>query len=294
MTATGTLPSKIGTYDIRRMLATGTMGDVYQGSTIDPRTKTPVYFAIKVLNPKSAKRHDYLARFKSEIKDDHLIEYKEIEYDSKFQYYFVSDYLEVKPVSRGSLKRERSPEILDVFAKVCASLDKAHKKGYIHGNIKTSNFLIRRAEEGVAQPILSDYGLCYVYDKDYFTGDRFESAFAYMSPEKIDELLAGVEPKASKLNAAADTYSLACVLVEALSGMRPFAGPRTPDEMKDAKRDRKYFLLHVNHPVCRVDIRRLNETIKRALSYDAGARYASAAEFGAALTACKVGGDVKK
>src|SRR5262245_32765463 len=78
------LPDKIGSYQIRRMLATGTMGDVYQGSTVDPRTKTPVYLAIKVLNPKTARRLDYLARFKSEIKDDHLLEYKEVEYDSKF------------------------------------------------------------------------------------------------------------------------------------------------------------------------------------------------------------------
>ncbi len=286
--AQGQLPPKIGNYDIRRLLASGTMGDVYQGSTIDPRTKTPVYFAIKVLNPKTATRLDYLARFKSEIKDDHLQEYKEIEYDSKVQYYFVADYLEVKPISRGVLKRERSSDILDLFGKVCAGLEKAHKKNYIHGNIKTSNFLIRRAEEGVAQPILSDYGLAYVYDKDVFAGERFEQSFAYMSPEKVEELVAGVEPKASKLTAAADTYSLVAVLAEALSGSRPFAGARTPEELLAAKRDRKYLLLHVNSPVARVNVQKLNEVVRRGLSYDAGSRFASVGELASALAACKL------
>lgn len=286
--ADGAIPTRIGGYDIRRLLATGTMGDVYQGTTIDPRTKTPVYHAVKVLNPKVAKRLEWCVRFKSEIKDDHLMEYREVEYDSKYQYYFVSDYLEVKPASRQALRRERSHEILDCFVRILEGMEKAHKKKYIHGNIKTSNVLVRRAEGGRAQAILNDWGISYVWDPEYFTGAKFDAAVPYMSPERIREYVDGVDPKESKLTPAADTYSLTATLVETLSGTRPFSGAKSLEELDAFKRDKKYLLLHVNFPVRHVDIQKLNEAVRKGLSYDVAGRFGSAAEMASALSACKL------
>jgi len=282
------LPSRIGGYDIRRLLGTGTMGDVYHGVVVNAQTKVQEFYAVKVLNTKVAKRLEWCVRFRSEVKDPHLLEYKEIEFDSKYQYYFVADYLEVKAASRAAFRRERSKEILDSFAKVAGALDKAHKKKYIHGNIKTSNLLVRRAEGNVAQAILSDWGLTYVYDKEYFSGERFQSTFPYMSPERIQELVGGVDPKASKLTAAADTYSLTCVLIETLTGQRPFSGCAGLDDLDKAKREQKYLLLNLNFPVRHINIQKLNEIIRKGLQYEAGARFGSAAELAQALEGCKV------
>ena len=282
------LPAKIGTYEIRRHLASGIMGEVYQASTMDARTKTPVYLAIKVLNPKTALRLDYLPKFRNDVRDDAVLEFKEVEYDATYQYYFVSDFLEVKPISRQSLRREPSNVIMDIFSRICTAVEKAHKKGYVHGNIKTSNVLIRRGEEQAAMPIVSDFGIGYLYDKEVFSGEQFASTFPYMSPEKVGELVANVEPKNSKLTPAADVYSLTAVLVETLTGTRPFAGTSSVEELLQAKRDRKYLMLHVNYPVCRVNIQKLNEVIRKGLSFDAGSRFASATDLGSALAACKV------
>ncbi len=285
------IPGKIGSYDIKRVLATGNMGDVYQATTMDPRTKTPVYHAVKVLNPEVAKKLPFVQRFRSEVKDDTLLEYKEIGYDPKYQDFFVSDYLEVRPISRAILRKERSPEILDLFVRVATALDMAHKKKYVHGNIKTSNLLIRRGkdEEGVESvtPILSDFGIAYIYNEEYFSGDRFPGIFPYMAPERIESLLAGDEEE-DAFSAAADVYSLGVVLAETLSGTLPFLEADNLETLRTAKQERRFVLLHVNHPVKRVDIRRLNQVLTRCLAPDAGGRYAAAGEFAAALAACRL------
>ena len=292
MPDSASIPGKIGNYDIKRVLATGNMGDVYQATSMDPRTNTPVYHAVKVLNPEIAKKLANLQRFRSEIKDDTLLEYKEVGYDPKYQDFFVSDYLEVRPISRTILRKERSPEIIDLFVRVATALDKAHKKNYVHGNIKSSNFLIRRGkdEEGVESvtPILSDFGLAYIYNEDYFSGDRFPGIFPYMAPERMESLLTGEEEEEEKFSASADVYSLGMVLAETLTGTLPFQEATTIDSLRTAKQDTRFVLLHVNHPVKRVDIRRLNQVIQRCLSPDSGGRYTSAGEFASALAACRL------
>ncbi len=290
------LPQKIGRYDVKRILATGTMGDVYQATTLDERTHVPVFHAIKVLNPKIAKKLDFMPRLmadlRAHIKDDCLLEYREIDFDSRVQYYFVSDYFEVRPISRNVLRRERSTEILELFGRVASALDKAHQKGYVHGNVKTSNLLVRRGkdEEGKEslQPMLSDFGITYVYDGTYFTGARFRSAFSYMSPERIDSLAAG-DNKNKGVTPASDVYSLGVVLAETLTGTLPFGDAEGIEALKKAKREKKYLMLHVNHPVRRVDIRKLNDALRRCLDPDPGGRYATAAELAAALAACRLG-----
>lgn len=291
MPESASIPGKIGSYDIKRVLATGNMGDVYQATTMDPRTNTPVYHAVKILNPEVAKKLANVQRFRSEVKDDTLLEYKEIGYDPKYQDFFVSDYLEVRPISRVILRKERSPEIIDLFVRVATALDKAHKKNYVHGNIKSSNLLIRRGkdEEGIESvtPILSDFGLTYIYNEEYFSGDRFSGIFPYMAPERMESLLAGDEEE-DAFSATADVYSLGMVLAETLSGTLPFGEAKTLDALRTAKQDVRFVLLHVNHPVKRVDIRRLNQVLQRCLAPDAGGRYNSAGEFASALAACRL------
>jgi serine/threonine protein kinase len=286
------LPTKIGSYDIERLLATGIMSDVYKGRTIHPQTKTPVYHAVKVLNPKIGKRIDWCAKFHSElksiIKDEHLLEYKELEFDPKYNYYFVADFLECKPASRQSLRRERSHEILDCFIRILQALEKAHKKGYIHGNIKPTNVIVRRGEGGKAQAILSDWGLTYIYDAAGFPVEKFQAVAPYMSPERVNEFLNNVEYKQSKLTPASDTYALGATLIEALSGTRPFAGCGNAEELDKAKQSKKYLLLHVNFPVRHVNIQKLNEVVRKSVAYDAGSRYGSAGEFAQALEGCKL------
>jgi serine/threonine-protein kinase len=284
-------PQKIGRYDIKRILATGNMGDVYQATTLDERTRVPIYFAIKVLNPKVAKRLDYVQRFRADVKDECVQEYVEIDYDQKVQYYFVCHYLEVKPISRTVLRRERSPEIVDLFVRAATALDKAHGKKYIHGNIKASNLLIRRAKDEngkeAVTPILSDFGMTYIYEAGYFSGPRVKSVLSYMAPERLEQFVSGADGVAG-LTAASDVYSLGAVLAEALSGSSPFGDAENLDALRKAKAEKKYLMLHVNHPVRRVDIKQLNEVLRRCLSPDPGGRFASAAEFASALAACKV------
>ena len=104
---------------------------------------------------------------------------------------------------------------------LCDALDHAHAQGVVHRDVKPSNVLVpdqpvdRRPE--LAK--LTDFGVARVIGGDSLTltGDVI-GTLAYMAPEQAEGLEAG---------AAADLYSLALVLYEALTGVNPVrAGDR--------------------------------------------------------------------
>src|SRR5215218_10262685 len=94
---------------------------------------------------------------------------------------------------------------------------------------------------------------------------------AYVSPEQA----AGE----ANLDGKTDQYSLACVVYEMLTGVRPFAGA-TPHAIM-AKR-----FTEMPKPVRTIRStipESVEKAITRAMSTDAGGRYSSAAQFGQAL-----------
>ena len=100
---------------------------------------------------------------------------------------------------------------------LCDALSHAHAQGVIHRDVKPSNVLIPERPTIAAQLArLTDFGVARIVgsppgDSLTLTGDVIGTA-AYMAPEQAQGLPAG---------AAADLFSLALVLYEALSGTNP-------------------------------------------------------------------------
>ena len=105
-------------------------------------------------------------------------------------------------------------EIIAIGAALCDALSHAHGENVVHRDVKPSNVLVpKRPATPASVAKLTDFGVARIVGGDTLTrpGDVIGTA-AYMAPEQAEGRDAG---------AAADLYSLALVLYEALTGVNP-------------------------------------------------------------------------
>ena len=101
-------------------------------------------------------------------------------------------------------------EVLRILGPIAQALDAAHESGLIHRDITPQNILVD--ERG--QPFLSDFGITKGEgDRSLTRTGQFVGTLAYVAPEQIRD---------KPCTAATDTYSLAAILYEGLTGRVPF------------------------------------------------------------------------
>ncbi len=189
----------------------------------------------------------------------------------------------VQPHVPGGSLRERLLEnrplpvkdALRIAQEVGAGLDFAHRKGFVHRDVKPENILFA---DGHA--VLADFGVARACcaeessDGDHVT----EVGIAIGTPEYMSPEQASGE---SDLGTASDVYSLACVVYEMLAGEPPFSGgsPRAVMARHVTETPRSIRGLRPEVPVA------VEQALARALEKDPEQRFTSAAEFVAALLA---------
>ena len=105
-------------------------------------------------------------------------------------------------------------DIVVIAITLCDALAHAHAQGVVHRDVKPCNVLVPDAPASAAEVAkLTDFGVARVSGGDSLTvtGDVI-GTLAYMAPEQAEGRQAG---------AAADLYSLALVIYEALTGTNP-------------------------------------------------------------------------
>ena len=140
-------------------------------------------------------------------------------------FYLISELVHGQTLARLISARALADEqVLQIGIALTAALSHAHSRGVIHRDVKPQNVLIpHQLEEqsprtgtpaGAAK--LTDFGGALLAGEDVLTrtGDVL-GTFAYMAPEQSD---------GGEVGEAADLYSLALVLFEALSGVNPVRG----------------------------------------------------------------------
>jgi eukaryotic-like serine/threonine-protein kinase len=186
-------------------------------------------------------------------------------------------------VPGGSLRErleteERLPlsDALRIVQEIGAGLDFAHRKGFVHRDVKPENILFA---DGHA--VLADFGVaraCCDPGTSPATDLVTEVGIVvgtpeYMSPEQASGQV--------DLGSASDVYSLACVLYEMLAGEPPFTGPSSRAIMAKQVTERPRPVRSMRPEVPRAT----EQALARALDKDPAERFASAAEFVAALRA---------
>ena len=182
--------------------------------------------------------------------------------------FIVMEYL-----SGGSLEnrvRQGPPgegDTLRWLEQAAAALDAAHAHGIVHRDVKPANLLLDR--DGNVH--VADFGIASAAGLDSLTmtGTVLGTA-GYLAPEQA---------QGERAQPASDRYALGVVAFELLTGRRPFEGESATAEAA----------AHVHAPIPSVCDKRdelpceLDPVFERALAKQPDARFASAAEFVAAL-----------
>jgi serine/threonine-protein kinase len=218
--------TKIGNYQVTRLLGKGGMGAVYLGE--HPRIGKKV--AIKVLRKELAQAPELVARFFTEAKavnDIHhenivdIIDFGEARNASGLERaYILMEHLSGESlhqrIERGGLPRDQTIHIL---LQTASALAASHAKGIIHRDLKPENiFLTERGKDRSFVKLL-DFGIAKLTKDESAwktqTGALIGTPF-YMSPEQC----AGRR----QIDARSDIYSFGVVTFELLTGRVPFRG----------------------------------------------------------------------
>ena len=153
--------TRLGKYEIVRVLGVGSMGAVYEG--VRPETRERV--AIKVLSPQLAAIPAARARFLKEakltarVRHPHIVHVSDVGEDAG-RSYFVMELLEGEDLAH-RLQRTgplSAAETADIMRPVCDAVAEAHRHGITHRDLKPSNiFLTMR--EGKQHPVVVDFGI---------------------------------------------------------------------------------------------------------------------------------------
>ena len=257
--------TRIGDYKIDRKLATGLVSDLYLARSGN------VYMVIKVLNPERAQKLDSAARFEDEIVHPNIIRYRAIKFDPRFQFYFISHYFDNRPFGPRVFRNIRYNETVDLFLKIGSALEHTHSFGTIHGNLKPSNILLVKVNSHY-EVMVSDFGIGYIFDPEYFRGETLKRTYVYTAPELMTYWMSERNKPSlpENVSPASDVYSFALVLLEALTGRLPFEEDDYSDvhALLSAKERKRIRLTAVNFPYGIKKIQELSDLVVRSLSYE--------------------------
>ena len=205
-----------GRYELRHLIGSGGMADVYLG--YDTRLSREV--AVKVLRSDLARDPSFVARFRKEALAAAGINHPGIVavYDSGEvpAPYIVMELIHGRTLREIIHQGERLPlkRALEIAEGILAALEYSHERGIVHRDIKPANVMI--TEKGDVK--VMDFGIARAMDD---AGATLTSTWnivgtaQYLSPEQAVGDHADIR---------SDIYSTGCLLFELLSGQPPFTG----------------------------------------------------------------------
>jgi serine/threonine-protein kinase len=208
-----------GRYRIVAPLGTGASAQVYLADDVRLRRRV----AVKLLHAALAEDDTFLRRFRAEAQAAAALSHPNIVAvydwgDDEGTPYIVTEYL-----SGGTLRtlldeggRLSPSQALLVGLETTRALDYAHRRGFVHRDIKPANLLF--GEDGRLR--IADFGLARALAEAAWTEPQgaVVGTARYASPEQA---------QGESVDGRADVYSLALVLIEAVTGSVPFTADTT-------------------------------------------------------------------
>jgi serine/threonine protein kinase len=262
------VPQSIGPYDLLEKVAEGGMGAIYRGRNRD----TGEIVAVKIMAPHVANNKVLLKRFEQEFRAasrlDHPNIVRALDYgEANSAPYLVMEFVEGESLGARIERDGRLPEdeAIRLIAQVAQALNKAHKQGLIHRDVKPDNILVTR--DGQAK--LADLGLVKETEADLNltrTGRGLGTPH-FMAPEQFRN--------AKNATPQCDIYSLGATLYQMVTGELPFRGTGPLDAfMKKIQGD-----LTPPRKVAPDISERIDWAIRRAMSADPDQRPSNCREF---------------
>src|ERR1700730_2285005 len=219
--------TQLGPYEISAPLGAGGMGEVYRARDI-PLDRT---VAIKILpahlcsDPVQKRRFEREANTISSLNHPHICMLYDVGSQNGVDYLVmecVQGETLAKRLEKGPLALE---QVLKYGTQIADALDKAHRSGVIHRDLKPGNIMLtpmgaKLLDFGLAKPAVPLASVATVTAAATRTTSMTQEGtivgtFQYMSPEQIE---------GKELDARSDIFSLGAVLHEMLTGQRAFDG----------------------------------------------------------------------
>ncbi|HEX7880980.1 MAG TPA: protein kinase [Candidatus Eisenbacteria bacterium] len=228
-----TAGTRLGPYEVVSPLGSGGMGEVYRAR--DTRLLRDV--AVKVLPEQLSANPDLRARFEREaraissLNHPHICTLHDVGREGGIDY-LVMEMVEGETLAarleRGPLPL---PEVLRTGAQIADALDRAHRAGVVHRDLKPGNVMLTKSGAK-----LMDFGLARATGLAGPMGEGGRNTaltqsptlvqpltaegsiigtFQYMSPEQLE---------GKEADARSDLWALGCVLYEMATGRRAFDG----------------------------------------------------------------------
>src|SRR5438552_6163842 len=277
-----TAGTKLGRYEIRAKIGEGGMGEVYLAD--DVQLRRPV--ALKILPREVASNKDRMRRFTQEAQAAAALNHPNIahiyEIGEADGLHFISMEF-VDGLTLRQLIHEQHTDLaklLRYLQHAADGLAKAHASGIVHRDLKPDNIMVTR--DGHAKVL--DFGLAKLIEptgqKPDREGGRSEVATAlmpqhstpgaimgtvgYMSPEQA-------QGKTNEIDQRSDIFSFGCILFEAVTGQKPFAGKDTLDSLHNIVHAPTPNVKELN-PAAPDELQRI---VRRCLAKDPDKRYQS-------------------
>ena len=214
--------TKILHYKILEKLGEGGMGVVYLAEDTKLERKVAIKFLPKhvAANPEERKRFKIEAKAAAALNHPNISTIHTIEETTEFlksgETFLVMEYIDGMELKSLIVLGIDTPfqvsDILNYAIQIAEGIDAAHKKGIIHGDIKSSNIMVTKT----GNVKVMDFGLAQIKGMKYAaeTGSTAGTT-PYMSPEQLQG-----EP----LDQRSDIWSFGIVLYEMISSALPFKG----------------------------------------------------------------------
>lgn len=264
----GTLPSRIGQFEVLRQIGSGGMGAVYLGR--DPELDRQV--AIKVIR-EEVHDQEVLDRFFREARAAAALRHPNIitiyaSGQHEHQPYMVMEFIDGDSLA-DIIRKRRSVKLVEKLSfleQICAGLHFAHRAGIVHRDIKPANVMVDR--DGVVR--ILDFGIARIEGSAMTQDGALMGSLNYMSPEQM--LGRPVDHRSDIFSVGAVAYELVCNQQAFKGGLNDGLLQRLPHEDPPLLCD-----LYPGLP------RELEQVIMRALQKAPENRYQDLAEMRSAL-----------
>jgi serine/threonine protein kinase len=217
-TAEGEIPRRFGQYEDVELVGEGGMASVYRAYDTRLHRSVALKF-LRATDPATKARLLHEARAQARVDDTRICAVYDVD-EFEGRAYVVMQYIHGRTLAEAAVEMTLE-EKLRVMHSVSEAIHAAHRAGLIHRDLKSTNIMVERSNEGEWLPYVLDFGLARdTATPGASTTQHVAGTPSYMAPEQVrgDRLA---------IDRRTDIWALGVTMYEILSGELPFQSTST-------------------------------------------------------------------